>query len=79
MAAIAIDVRNRGGGALGTRTPPRFCNKQRSALFPFRKCPFFSKGKSALEASCPQFEMLHTSLDGNHVCSTDTFKQMLNL
>ena len=30
------------GGTLG-HVPPRFCNKQRSALFIFRKCSFFVK------------------------------------
>ena len=44
------------------RSPPRFCNKQRSALFTFRKCPLFLKGKSAFKVSCPpKFEMLPTS------------------
>ena len=33
--------------------PPRFCNKQRSALFIVRKCPLFLKEESALKVSCP--------------------------
>ena len=40
-----IDV---GTGGTGSTCPPRFCNKQRSALFIFRKCPFF------LGKKCPQ-------------------------
>ena len=50
QAATACDVqfgslvwcyhRAGGGGALGERAPPRFCSKQRSALFILRKCPF---------------------------------------
>ena len=33
------------GGGTGGSAPPRFCNKQRSVLFIFRKCPFFLKEK----------------------------------
>ena len=47
-----IDV---GTAGYWGHVPPRFCNKQRSALFIFRKCPIFLKEKSALEVSCPQF------------------------
>ena len=35
----------------------RFCNKQRSAPFIFRKCPFFTSGKSALKVSCPPLSL----------------------
>ena len=55
--------RRRNRRALGARAPPRFCNKQRSALFVFRKCPLFLKEKSVLEVPCPsKVEMLPTSL-----------------
>ena len=37
-----IDV---GTGGTGGTCPPRFFNKQRSALFIFRKCPLFLKKK----------------------------------
>ena len=49
---------------MGVRAPPqRFCNKQRSAIFIFRKCTLFLKEKSALKVSCtPKFEMLPKSL-----------------
>ena len=46
-----IDVGTRGHW--GT-CPPRFCKKQRSALFNFRKCPIFSRRKLPLEVLCPQ-------------------------
>ena len=32
--------RNRGGGALAARPPPRFCNKQRSGLLFLENAPF---------------------------------------
>ena len=48
--------------------PPRFCNKQRSALLILEIAPFFLR-KSALEVPCPsKFEMLPTSL-GERKCS----------
>ena len=40
----SIDV-GAGGRALGPRTLPRFCNKQRSALLIFRNAPFFLRKK----------------------------------
>ena len=43
--------RNREG--TGGTCPPRFFNKQRSALFKFRTCPLLLKEKRALEVSCP--------------------------
>ena len=49
-------------GTRGARVPPRFCNRQRSVLFIFKKIPLFLK-ESALEASCPaKFEMLLPSI-----------------
>ena len=42
--------RNRGHWG---HVPPRFCNKQRCALFLFRECPLFVKENGALEVSCP--------------------------
>ena len=40
--------------------PQRFCNKKRSTLFIFRKCPL-SEGKFALEMSCPPPHYLDAS------------------
>ena len=45
--------RHRNRGALGARAPPRFCNKQRSVLFMFRKCPLFLKKKVPLKCRVP--------------------------
>ena len=50
-----------GGGDWG-HVPPRFCSKQRSALYVLRKCPFFLKEKVPLKRRAPKFEMLSTSL-----------------
>ena len=38
---------------IGAHVLLRFCNKHRSALFIFRKCPLFLQEKSALEVLCP--------------------------
>ena len=46
-----IDV---GTGGHWGHVPPRLCNKQRSALFLFRKFRLLLKEKSALEVTCPQ-------------------------
>ena len=40
-------------GVLGARVPPRFSNKQRSAIFIFRKCPLFLKNKMPSKCSIP--------------------------
>ena len=61
ISFVIIDVGARGHW--GT-CPPRFCNKQRSALSIFRKCPVFRNEKvpSKRRAPPPNFEMLPTSL-----------------
>eukprot|EP00112_Aurelia_sp_Birch-Aquarium-sp1_P013318 Seg282.14 transcript_id=Seg282.14/GoldUCD/mRNA.D3Y31 product="hypothetical protein" protein_id=Seg282.14/GoldUCD/D3Y31 len=41
------------GGHWGHVPPPRFCNKQRSALFIFRKCPFRVMKKVPLKCGAP--------------------------
>ena len=46
--------RDVGTGEHWGYVPPRFCNKQRSALFIYRKCPLYLKDTSALEVLCPQ-------------------------
>ena len=43
FAPKSIDVGS--GGELGARAPPRFCSKQRSALFVFKKFPLLLKKK----------------------------------
>ena len=48
---IIMDIDVGTGGHWG-HVPPRFCNKQRSALFTLKNAPFFLR-KSALEVSCP--------------------------
>ena len=54
LRATADNHRHRNrGGALGARTPPRFCNEQRSALFISRKCPLSLKKKVPSECRAP--------------------------
>ena len=68
--------RNRGRGHWG-HVPPRFCNKQRSALFNLENAPFFLR-KSALEAPWPpKFEMLPTSLALEHNVAFALFEFLL--
>ena len=47
---LGIDV---GTGGHWGHAPPRFCNEQRSALFIFRKCPFFLKEKVPSKCRAP--------------------------
>ena len=48
---IAVGIEGHRG-AHAPKIEARFCNKQKGALFTFRKCPFNLK-KSAFEVSCP--------------------------
>ena len=48
--AICIDV---GTGGHWGHVPPRFCNKQRSALLIFRKSPLFLKKKVPSKCRAP--------------------------
>ena len=55
LFALFIHRRSNGGVTGGGGTcPPRFCNKQRSALFVFRKFPLSLMEKSFLEGPSPR-------------------------
>ena len=41
LVSLQIDIDEGTEGTWGTSPPPRFCNKQRTALFSFRNCPLF--------------------------------------
>ena len=49
--SVCIDI---GTGGHWEHVPPKFCNKQRSAHFIFRKCPLFHKEKLPSKCRAPQ-------------------------
>ena len=61
-SVISIDVGTARGGGHWGHVPPRFCNKQRTALFTLKNAPFFLRKKCPRSVVLPKFEMLPTSL-----------------